>query len=79
MQMESLDPATHVYSFWEGVPLSGKQGFGQLFAKSKTLKVRHAAACVGVWSFTPAPQLSMQEEQSGSPVDESRCMHGNFI
>ena len=37
-QMESLDPATHAYSFWEGVPPSGKQAFGRLFAQSSTLK-----------------------------------------
>ncbi len=39
MQIISLDPATHAYSFWEGVPHSGKQAFGQLFRQSKTLKV----------------------------------------
>lgn len=37
-RMASLDPATHAYSFWEGVPLSGKAAFGRLFAESKTLK-----------------------------------------
>lgn len=35
----TLNPATHAYSFWEGVPLVGKAAFGQLFAASKTLKV----------------------------------------
>ncbi|PNW79759.1 hypothetical protein CHLRE_08g365550v5 [Chlamydomonas reinhardtii] len=34
----SLDPATHAYSFWEGVPASGKRAFGELFAKSKSLR-----------------------------------------
>ncbi|KAG2445539.1 hypothetical protein HXX76_000154 [Chlamydomonas incerta] len=34
----TLDPATHAYSFWEGVPGSGKRAFGELFAKSKTLR-----------------------------------------
>jgi len=38
-QVPSLDPATHAYSFWEGVPQSGKAAFGRLFAASRTLKV----------------------------------------
>ncbi|GFR49150.1 hypothetical protein Agub_g11168 [Astrephomene gubernaculifera] len=37
-KIPSLDPATHAYSFWEGVPGSGKQAFGQLFAASRTLR-----------------------------------------
>ena len=39
-QVATLDPATHAYSFWEGVPPSGKQAFGRLFAASTTLVVR---------------------------------------
>ncbi len=39
VQFATLDPATHAYSFWEGVPTSGKRAFGELFAKSKTLRV----------------------------------------
>lgn len=39
LQATSLAPATHAYSFWEGVPHSGKAAFGRLFAASKTLKV----------------------------------------
>lgn len=38
-QVHSLEPATHAYSFWEGVPLPGKLAFGELFARSRTLKV----------------------------------------
>jgi len=38
-QIASLDPGTHAYSFWEGVPYSGKRAFGRLFRTSKTLKV----------------------------------------
>lgn len=34
----SLDPATHAYSFWEGVPRQGKAAFGRLFARSATLQ-----------------------------------------
>ncbi|KAF5841966.1 hypothetical protein DUNSADRAFT_10137 [Dunaliella salina] len=37
-EVPSLIPATHAYSFWEGVPHSGKAAFGRLFATSKTLK-----------------------------------------
>ncbi|MEW5307451.1 MAG: hypothetical protein WDW36_009846 [Sanguina aurantia] len=37
-QVSSLEPATHAYSFWEGVPASGKEAFGKLFAKSRSLK-----------------------------------------
>ncbi len=43
-QVDSLEPATHAYSFWEGVPVSGKKAFGRLFAQSRTLRVsaRHS-------------------------------------
>ncbi|KAI7841649.1 hypothetical protein COHA_004669 [Chlorella ohadii] len=34
----SLDPCTHAYSFWEGVPVDGKAAFGRLFAASRTLR-----------------------------------------
>jgi hypothetical protein len=37
-KVRSLDPATHAYSFWEGVPVDARVAFGRLFAKSKTLK-----------------------------------------
>lgn len=43
IQVSSLDPATHAYSFWEGVPIEGKAAFGKLFAASRTLRVRHLA------------------------------------
>lgn len=36
-QVGTLDPATHAYSFWEGVPASGKAAMGRLFAASSTL------------------------------------------
>lgn len=39
-QVASLDPGTHAYSFWEGVPREGKAAFGRLFRTSRTLKVR---------------------------------------
>eukprot|EP00798_Chlamydomonas_sp_ICE-L_P021108 gene21108-27996_t len=37
-EFKSLEPATHAYSFWEGVPYSGKKAFGRLFASSTTLR-----------------------------------------
>lgn len=44
LQISSLDPATHAYSFWEGVPIDAKCAFGALFAASRTLKV-HSQQC----------------------------------
>ena len=40
MQVATLEPATHAYSFWEGVPTEGKCAFGRLFAQSHTMQVR---------------------------------------
>ncbi|KAF8056137.1 hypothetical protein HT031_006488 [Scenedesmus sp. PABB004] len=37
-QVASLEPASHAYSFWEGVPLSGKRAFGRLFRAARTLR-----------------------------------------
>ncbi|KAJ9513041.1 hypothetical protein QJQ45_029470 [Haematococcus lacustris] len=37
-KVASLEPATHAYSFWEGVPQQGKDAFGRLFASARTLK-----------------------------------------
>ena len=34
----TLDPATHAYTFWEGVPVKARAAFGSLFAKSSTLQ-----------------------------------------
>ena len=47
LQIATLDPATHAYSFWEGVPMDAKYAFGCLFAVSKTLQVRNFAALDG--------------------------------
>ena len=38
MQFQTLEPATHAYSFWEGIPLEGRAAFGKLFAASRTLR-----------------------------------------
>eukprot|EP00887_Chlorella_sp_A99_P002183 scaffold21.g2183.t1 len=37
-QVRTLDPATHAYSFWEGVPPDGKAAFGRLVAASRSLR-----------------------------------------
>lgn len=37
-QHGTLDPATHAYTFWEGVPVKARAAFGGLFAKSSTLR-----------------------------------------
>ena len=59
LQVRSLDPCTHAYSFWEGVPIDGKAAFGALFAASRTLRsvavVQRAirwAACVWRWRLS---------------------------
>lgn len=39
LQVATLDPATHAYSFWEGVPAEGRYAFGRLFSQSYTLQV----------------------------------------
>jgi hypothetical protein len=38
IQVDRLDPATHAYAFWDGIPESGKRAFGALFLKSRTMK-----------------------------------------
>lgn len=40
--METLNPVTHVYSFWEGVPGDAREGLGRLFQESLTAQ----AICV---------------------------------
>ncbi|CAD7695618.1 unnamed protein product [Ostreobium quekettii] len=37
-QVTSLEPHTHGYSFWEGIPLEGKRAFGRLFAQAATMR-----------------------------------------
>ena len=38
LQMQSLGPSTHAYSFWQGMNDCGKSAFGALFAASNTLR-----------------------------------------
>jgi len=40
--IKTLDPVTHVYSFWEGVPVDARVGLGKLFRESSTAR----AICV---------------------------------
>lgn len=53
-QVGTLDPATHAYSFWEGVPATGKAAMGRLFAASSTLR---AVAVVQRGVRTPPVQM----------------------
>ena len=36
--IKSLDPATHVYTFWEGIPSVAKRALARLFCASRTCK-----------------------------------------
>ena len=51
-QLPTLDPATHAYSFWEGVPQVAREAFGTLFRTSSTAHTlavvqRHASDITG--------------------------------
>lgn len=56
--VDTLDPATHAYSFWEGVPIAARMQFGRLFAASKTL---HTVAVV--------QRCMSHARQKASPAD----------
>ena len=53
--VKSLDPVTHVYSFWEGVPVVARAGLGKLFRESTTARaicvVQRAMRCVSPAKF----------------------------
>lgn len=57
----SLDPATHAYSFWEGVPFEARAAFGRLFSASKTL----CAVAVVQRSMREADPATAMEEWYG--------------
>jgi hypothetical protein len=38
-QISTLEPATHAYACWEGMPRTAKVALGALFAKASTLQV----------------------------------------
>ena len=46
LQFDTLEPATHAFSFWDGIPLHGRMAFGKLFKSSLSLTsvvvVQHA-------------------------------------
>jgi hypothetical protein len=54
----SLNPATHAYSFWEGVPYDARLAFGKLFAASSTLQA------------VTVVQRSMRNDDPASLMDE---------
>ncbi|GAX78395.1 hypothetical protein CEUSTIGMA_g5837.t1 [Chlamydomonas eustigma] len=37
-KLDTLEPATHAYSFWEGIPTDGRIAFGKLFNHSRSLR-----------------------------------------
>lgn len=39
LQLSTLEPATHAYACWEGMPRSAKVAFGSLFVSSASLQV----------------------------------------
>jgi hypothetical protein len=45
-QVESFGKASHAYSFWEGVTVKGKEGFGKLVSESKYIQVRETCPCL---------------------------------
>lgn len=63
--MKSLDPVTHVYSFWEGVPVDARVALGKLFMGSSTAQaicvVQRAMRC-------ESPAAYMSEEYGFGPL-----------
>jgi hypothetical protein len=55
-QLSTLEPATHAYACWEGMPRTAKVAFGALFAKARTLQVSSAWRG-GTLRAARAPQL----------------------
>jgi len=54
--MRTLDPATCLYSFWEGIPPAARRQIGMLFAASRTL-----VTVVVVQRSDPEPEAMMAE------------------
>lgn len=63
--IKTLDPVTHVYSFWEGVPVDARVGLGKLFRESSTTRaicvVQRAMRCA-------SPAAFMSEEYGFGPL-----------
>jgi hypothetical protein len=62
----SLDPATHAYSFWEGVPLDARAAFGHLFDGSHTLR---SVTVVQRSMRSENPEEVMEQDYCFGPVD----------
>lgn len=62
----SLDPATHAYSFWEGVPANARYAFGRLFAASSTLQ--SVTVVQRAMRYTEDPALVMEEDYGFCPL-----------
>jgi hypothetical protein len=61
----SLGPVTHVYSFWEGVPVSARVALGKIFRESMTAK----AICVVQRSMRcESPAEFMSKEYGFGPL-----------
>jgi hypothetical protein len=61
-QLSTLEPATHAYAAWEGMPRTAKVAFGALFSRAKTLS--HVA--VAQRAFRRSPLVEMEEMGFGA-------------
>ena len=82
MQVTSLAPATHAYSFWEGIPVCAKSAFGRLFAASpdvqgvavvqRAMRGREPAHVMAELGFGPLQLVgSFAVSMSGGPPSSS--------
>lgn len=63
--LATLNPVTHVYSFWEGVPVDARIGLGTLFKESKTV----TSMCVVQRAMrSQNPAECMDEEYGFGPL-----------
>lgn len=60
-----LDPGTHAYSFWEGIPADARVAFGLLFASSRTMQ---CVAVVQRGMRTADPAAVMEEDYGFGPL-----------
>ena len=63
--ISTLEPFSHAYSFWEGVPADARAAFGKLFAESSTL---HSVAVVQRAIRGTNPEIVMEEDYSFGQV-----------
>ena len=70
-KIDTLDPATHAYSFWEGVPVTARIRFGQLFSTSKTLHtVAVVQRCMSHSRESHTPADVMEQSFCFGPLEE---------